>query len=261
MRETSSVWPHRARDELGPAAPGHETSGGPQLGEDQPIDGSSARAPRRWGEGRDGPTADKPTPEKRPLLRTDPSSHREAATTPGGHHRDLPTPPPTTGAAVTPGRCPTRVARRPPSTGAAGHAPPEPRAAGRPPTPDPAGSGKRPAARHLPRREQRGRPAARGTKGARALPQQATPPPCETAATPLDPADNQCRHSKGPPRVGAYKRSGKSGPAAAMCPLGFAWRSSSAAAGGRGGRRGEERGSRRSFPARAGAPRKTYAAV
>nr|XP_020190766.2 serine/arginine repetitive matrix protein 1-like [Aegilops tauschii subsp. strangulata] len=64
VRETSSVLLHRARDELGPAAPGRETSGGPQLGEDQPIDGSNARATRRWGEGRNGPTADEPTPEK-----------------------------------------------------------------------------------------------------------------------------------------------------------------------------------------------------
>ena len=73
-RETSSVLQQREGDEVSPAAScarrarscstGRETSGGPQLGEDQPFDGSSAQMTRRWGEGRDGPNADEPTPEK-----------------------------------------------------------------------------------------------------------------------------------------------------------------------------------------------------
>ncbi|XP_045090162.1 uncharacterized protein [Aegilops tauschii subsp. strangulata] len=201
VRETSSVLLHRARDELGPAAPGARRAVDRSWERTSPLMGV---APGRQGDGVKVETARTQTSRhrrSRPLPRADPSSHHEAATTPVGHHRDLPMPPPTAGAVATPGRCPTRIARRAPSAGAAGHAPPKPGAAGRPPKPDPAGSGKRPAARHLPRREHRSCPAARGTKVAGA------PPPAGHPAAPRD----RCRAagSRGrpaPPLEGAAPR-------------------------------------------------------
>ena len=68
VHETSSVLPRRARDELGPAEPGHETSGGPQLGEDQPFEESSIRTPRRGIEGQNSPPANKLTPAEKPTV-------------------------------------------------------------------------------------------------------------------------------------------------------------------------------------------------
>ena len=102
VRETSSVLLHRARDELCPAASGARRAVDRSWERTSPLMGG---APGRRGDGVKVEKARTQTNRRRrsrPLPRPDPSSHREAATTPGGH-RDLPMPPPTARAAATPG--------------------------------------------------------------------------------------------------------------------------------------------------------------
>nr|XP_020174830.1 proline-rich protein 2-like [Aegilops tauschii subsp. strangulata] len=143
-RETSSVLLHRQGDEVSPAAPcarqarscciGRGTSSVLQhRGTRRAVDRSWERTnplmgvtPERRGDGVKAETSRPQTSRRwrsRPLSRTDPSSYRGAATTPGGHHRDLPTPPPTAGAVATPGRCPTRAACRKTRIRSGRHAP------------------------------------------------------------------------------------------------------------------------------------------